>query len=471
LAQNEVFDVVIVGSGPGGYVAAIRAGQLGLKTAIVERDPFFGGTCLHRGCIPTKALLHTADMLDEFAHAKTFGIVAGESKLDMPVVHQRKDKVVNQLATGVKGLLRKNKVTTFQGFGVVASANNVALNDPYGKVTGEVQAKNILLATGSACRDIPSLPCDHKVVINSDDILKLPTVPRTLLVIGAGAVGSEFASIFLRYGSKVTLVEMMPTLVPVEDEEIGKALGEAFVKQGMTVRTETTVSSLKVTGDKAEVVMKGKDGKEEKGTFDRVLVAVGRKPMTEGIGLENVGVKTDKGYVVHDPNTFQTNVPGIYAIGDIIKAPWLAHAASHEGIHVVTHLAGKETEPMNIDKVPNSTYCWPEVASVGLTEKRAREKGYDVRIGKFPFVGIGKALILDQTQGYFVKYVVDKKYDEVLGIHIIGPKATELLAAAGVALSHEATGQSMQNTVFAHPTLSEALGEAAHAVYGMAIHY
>jgi len=470
LAQNEVFDVVIVGSGPGGYVAAIRAGQLGLKTAIVERDPFFGGTCLHRGCIPTKALLHTADLLDEFAHAKTFGIVAGESKLDMPVVHQRKDKVVNQLATGVKGLLRKNKVTTFQGFGVLASANKVALKDPDGKVTGEVQAKNILLATGSACRDIPSLPCDHKVVINSDDILKLPTVPRTLLVIGAGAVGSEFASIFLRFGSKVTLVEMMPTLVPIEDEEIGKALGESFAKQGMTVRTETTVSALKVVGDQAEVTLKGKDGKEEKATFERVLVAVGRKPMTEGIGLENVGVKTDKGYVLHDPATFATNVPGIYAIGDIIKAPWLAHAASHEGIHVVTHLAGKETEPMNMDKVPNATYCWPEVASVGLTEKRAKEKGYDVRIGKFPFVGNPKALILDQTQGCFVKYVVDQKYDEVLGIHIIGPKATELLAAAGVALSHEATGQSLQNTVFAHPTLSEALGEAAHAVYGMAIH-
>jgi dihydrolipoamide dehydrogenase len=239
----------------------------------------------------------------------------------------------------------------------------------------------------------------------------------------------------------------------------------------MTVRTETTVSAIKVTGDKAEVVMKGKDGKEEKATFDRVLVAIGRKPMTEGIGLETVGVKTDKGYVLHDPATFETNVKGIYAIGDIIKAPWLAHAASHEGIHVVTHLAGKETETMNMDKVPNATYCFPEVASVGLTEKKAKERGYDVRVGKFPFVGIGKALIIDQTQGYFVKYVVDKKYDEVLGIHIIGPKATELLAAAGVALSHEATGQSLQNTVFAHPTLSEALGETAHAVYGMAIHF
>jgi dihydrolipoamide dehydrogenase len=472
LAQNEVFDVVIVGSGPGGYVAAIRAGQLGLKTAIVEKDPFFGGTCLHRGCIPTKALLHTADLLDEFAHAKTFGVVVdGPAKLDMPVVHQRKDKVVNQLATGVKGLLRKNKVTTFQGFGVLASANKVALKDAAGKVTGEVEAKNIILATGSNCRDIPSLPCDHKVVINSDDILKLPGVPKTLLVIGAGAVGSEFASIFQRYGSKVTLVEMMPTLVPVEDEEIGKALGEAFTKQGMVVRTETTVSSLKVTGDQAEVVMKGKDGKEEKAVFERVLVAVGRKPMTDGIGLENVGVKTDKGYVIHDPKTFMTNVPGIYAIGDIIKAPWLAHAASHEGLHVVTHLAGKETEFMNMDKVPNATYCFPEVASVGLTEKKAKERGYDVRIGKFPFIAVPKAIILDQTQGYFVKYVVDKKYDEVLGIHIIGPKATELLAAAGTALSLEATGPSLQNTVFAHPTLAESLGEAAHAVYGMAIHY
>jgi dihydrolipoamide dehydrogenase len=471
LASNDVFDVAVLGSGPGGYVAAIRAGQLGLKTAIIEKDPFFGGTCLHRGCIPTKALLHTADLLDEFAHAKTHGIVAGEVKLDIAATQARKDKVVNQLATGVKGLLRKNKVTMFTGFGVLASPNKIAIKGPDGKVTGEVQAKNILLATGSDCRDIPSLPADHKVVLNSDDILKLQAVPKTLLVIGAGAVGSEFASVYKRYGSDVTLVEMMPTLVPVEDEEIGKALGEAFVKQGMKVHVESTVTSLKVTGNGAEAVIKGKDGKETKGTYEKVLVAIGRKPMTEGIGLETVGVKTDKGYVLHDPNTFETNVKGIYAIGDIIKAPWLAHAASHEGIHVMTHLAGQETEPMNMDKVPNATYCFPEVASVGLTEKKAKERGYDVKVGKFPFIGIGKALILDQTQGYFVKVVSEKKYDEVLGVHIIGPKATELLAAAGTLLSHEATVQSFQNTVIAHPTLSEALGEAAHAVYGMAIHY
>ncbi|MGH7724903.1 MAG: dihydrolipoyl dehydrogenase [Candidatus Eiseniibacteriota bacterium] len=471
MAQNEVFDVAILGSGPGGYVAAIRAGQLGLKTAIIEKDPQFGGTCLLRGCIPTKALLHTADLLDEIRHSKTHGITVKDVALDMAVVQARKDKVVNQLATGVKSLLRKNKVTPFTAFGVLSSANKIALKDPAGKVTGEVQAKNIVLATGSDCRDIPSLPADHKVVLNSDDILKLPEVPKSLLVIGAGAVGVEFASIYKRYGSEVTLVEMLPTLVPVEDEEIGKALAEAFIKQGMKVHTESTVTSLKVTGDQAEAVIKGKDGKEQKGVYHRVLVAIGRKPMTEGIGLETVGVKSEKGYVLHDPQSFQTNVPGIYAIGDIIKAPWLAHAASHEGIHVVTHLAGKETEPMNMDKVPNGTYCFPEVASVGLTEKKAKERGYDVRVGKFPFVGIGKALILDQTQGYFVKIVADKKYDEVLGVHIIGPKATELLAAATVMLSHEATVQSVENTVIAHPTLSEALGEAAHAVYGMAIHF
>jgi len=471
LAQNEIFDVAILGSGPGGYVAAVRAGQLGLKAAIIERDPFFGGTCLHRGCIPTKALLHTADLLDEFKHAKTHGVVVQGVSLDITATMQRKDKVVHQLATGVKGLLKKNKVTTFQGFGVLAAANRIALKDPAGKVTGEVQAKNIIVATGSECRDIPSMPVDHKVILNSDDILKLPAVPKSLLVIGAGAVGCEFASVYLRYGAEVTLVEMMPTLVPIEDEEIGKALAESFVKQGMKVRTETTVTALKVVGDQAEVTLKGKDGKEERGTFEKVLVAVGRKPNTEGIGLETVGVKTDKGYVIHDPATFQTNVKGIYAIGDIIKAPWLAHAASHEGIHVVTHLAGKETETMNMDKVPNATYCFPEVASVGLTEKKAKERGYDVRVGKFPFVGIGKALILDQTQGYFVKIVADRKYDEILGVHIIGPRATELLAAAGVMLSHEATVQSVQNTVFAHPTLSEVMGEAAHAVYGMAIHY
>ena len=469
MASQETFDVTVIGSGPGGYVAAIRAGQLGLKTAVVERDPFFGGTCLHRGCIPTKAFLHSADLLEEIRHASTHGIVVGDPSVDMAKVLARKSKVVNQLATGVKGLLRKNKVTTFQGKGSLAGRESVSVVHE-GKDVGQIKTRHIVIATGSEVRAIPGLPTDGKVVINSDHILNLDHVPATLLVIGAGAVGTEFASVFARFGSKVTIVVMLDRLLPIEDADVSKELEKQFTKQGIVCRTATKVAALNVKGGKAEVQLESKDGKRATETFDCVLVAVGRKPNTEGIGLAEAGVKVTKETVDVDDH-FRTSVANVFAIGDIIKGPWLAHAASHEGIQVMHEIAGKpHEERMNFLRVPNATYCYPEVASIGLTEAAAKEKGYDVVTSKFPFIGIGKALILGQTDG-FVKIVSEKKYGEVLGVHVIGPKATELISPASVALAHEATAESLAHAVQAHPTVSEAIGEAAHGVYGMAIHF
>ena len=469
MATSEVFDVAVIGSGPGGYVAAIRAGQLGLKTAVIERDAQLGGTCLLRGCIPTKAFLHTADLLDEIRHSQVHGIIAPDPRVDINQVLARKTKVVNQLSNGVKHLLRKNKVQVFAGKGTLASKDSITLTAE-GKETATVRAKNIVLATGSEVRAIASLKTDGKVVINSDHILDMPEIPGTLLVIGAGAVGTEFASIFLRFGTKVTLVEMLDRLLPIEDAEISRELERLLKKQGMDCRPGTSVTHLEVKNGKAEVTLKDKEGKESRATFDKVLVAVGRKPNTSGNGFAENGVKMTKETVDVDGH-FRTSVPHIYAIGDIIKAPMLAHAASHEGLHVMHEIAGKPLEePMLMTRVPNATYCFPEVASIGLTEAQAKEKGFDVVISKFPFVGIGKALIMNQTDG-FVKIVSEKKYHEVLGVHVIGPRATELISPASVAMAHEATAESLANAIQAHPTVSEAIGEAAHGVYGMAIHF
>lgn len=469
-SSNEPFDVAVLGSGPGGYVAAIRAGQLGLKTAIIERDPFWGGTCLHRGCIPTKVFLHTADLLEEIRHADIFGLeVDGTPKVNIDKMLARKKKVVTQLSMGVKALLKKNKVEMINGLGRLASKDSISVLDG-DKEVATVKAKNLVIATGSECREIKSLATDGKVVINSDHILNMEDIPETMLVIGAGAVGVEFGSVYARFGTKVTIVEMLDRVVPVEDADVSKDLARAFKKQKIECLTSTTVTALAVKNGKAEVTLKDKTGKEDKRTFARVLVAVGRKPNTAGIGLEENGVKVTKETVDVDAH-FRTSVPNIYAIGDIIKGPWLAHAASHEGIQVMQEIAGKPPEElMRFDRVPNATYCMPEVASVGLTEEAAKEQGYDVVVGKFPFRGIGKALILNQVDG-FVKIVSEKKYDEVLGVHIIGPHATELISPASVALAHEATAESLAHAVQAHPTVAESIGEAAHSVYGLQIHF
>ena len=467
------YDLVIIGSGPGGYVAAVRAAQTGLKTAIVEKDPFFGGTCLWRGCIPTKALLENAAVWDQTRHAKDFGITTGELALDLSRVMDRKTKIVRKLGKGVENLIKASKVDIHQGFGRQAGKGKVSVTAADGKVT-VLETKNTLLATGSAPRLLPGLKADGRCVVTSDEILDLKEIPKHLIVLGAGAVGVEFASIFHRFGSKVTIVEMLPRVVPFEDEEISAELAKILRKQGMTIHTGVMASNIKVTAGlvTADLVpAPGSQGVQgAPGTIegDLLLVAVGRRPLTDDLGLAGTGVKLDKGYVVVD-GYMRTGEPGVYAIGDIVNTPLLAHVASAEGILAVEHMAGREVRPINYDHVPGATYCEPEVASVGLTEAKAKERGFDVKVGRFPFSHSSKAPILGATDG-LVKVVADAKYGEILGVHIIGPRATEMIGEAGIALATEATVEEIYRTIHPHPTLSEAMPEAARGVFGHAIH-
>ena len=462
---REEFDLIIIGSGPGGYVAGIRAGQLGLKVAVVEKDPKLGGTCLHRGCIPTKALLHTASVLDEIREAGGLGIQVGEPTLDVPKAHERKRKVVDGNARGIEGLFKKNKVTWLRGRGRMTGPHDVEVEGPDGSQT--YGAKFVIIATGSVPRDIPIAPADGQRILNSDHILELERIPKTLAVLGAGAVGTEFASIFRSFGSEVTLIEMLPRVLPIEDDEVSAELEKALRKRGIKVMTGTKMNRFEPTegGVRIEV---DKGGKVEMIEAEILLSAIGRKPVTENLGLEALGVELDRGYIKVNP-LMQTAVPHIYAIGDVINTPWLAHVASAEGILAAEHMAGHHAKPLNYDRVPSCTYCEPEVASVGLTEAKAREKGYDVQVGKFPFTALGKAKIIGKSAG-FVKIVRDKKYDEVLGVHIIGAHATDLIAEACATLQLEGTNEELIRTIHAHPTLAEAVMEAAHAAAGAAIH-
>lgn len=460
------FDVIAIGSGPGGYVAAVRAGMLGLKTALVEKDPFLGGTCLHRGCIPTKALLHTAYLYDEFRHASDHGLKTGPVTVDFPKVHSRKTAIVNKLAKGIEYLMKKRKIEVLTGTGSLIDPTTVRIK---GKDGDEViKGRHLIIATGSTPADLPHIQVDQKTVLDSDGILTLQTIPKSMVVVGAGAVGVEFASIFNSFGSDVTVVELLPRAVPLEDEEISAALEKIFAKRGIKVMTSSQVKTLDRSGGGAKLAVEGK-GKTTELLVEKVLLSVGRRPLTRGIGLEAAGISLDgKGYVV--VNEFmQTSVASIYAIGDVVRTPWLAHVASAEGILAVDHIGGKPAHPIDYKKIPACTYCRPEVASVGLTEKAAREAGYEVAVGRFPFSAIGKAMILGETDG-FVKIVSEAKYGEVLGVHIIGPKATELIAEACMGLRLETTVEEIFRTVHAHPTLSEAMLEAAHSVYGEAIH-
>ncbi|MEO6487872.1 MAG: dihydrolipoyl dehydrogenase [Thermoanaerobaculia bacterium] len=463
---EQQYDVVIIGSGPGGYVAGIRAGQLGLKTAVIEKDPFLGGTCLHRGCIPTKSLLENADVWTKIQKAKEFGITVGDVKLDWSVVQSRKQGVVDTSAKGIEFYFKKYKVERVLGWGKVVDKNTVEVTAEGGGAK-RLSTKNIILAMGSVPRDLPHIKSDGKKILNSDHILQIDRVPQSMLVIGAGAVGCEFASIFSRFGSKTTIVEVMPHLLPIEDEEISKEFTRIFKKKGIEVYTDSKVLSCEVTekGVKSTVETKGKQLVIE---TEIVLSATGRNPVTENCGLEKTKVKLDRGFVQVD-GLMRTAEPGIYAIGDIVPTPALAHCASAEGILAVEHMAGLEVRPINYDHVPNATYSEPEVASVGLTEKKARERGFDVKIGKFPFTANSKNKIIGGDGG-LVKYVSDAKYDELLGVHIVGPKATELIAESGLALELEATSESIARTIHAHPTLSEALMEAAEDVAGHSIH-
>ena len=464
------FDLVVLGSGPGGYVAAIRAAQLGLATAVVEKDPKLGGTCLHRGCIPTKALLHTAETLEQIREAGSLGIDVGAPSLDVARAQKRKQQVVDKNARGIEYLFKKNGITPVRGRGRLAGPGRVEVVGEDGRRT--LTARNVLVATGSVPREIPLAPADGERVLNSDQILELQQVPESLVVLGAGAVGTEFASIFASFGSKVTLVEMLPRVLPIEDEEISAELEKALRKRKIGVRTGTTLKAVDSTGEALNLALE-KDGESESLEAETLLVAVGRAPVSADLGLEELGVQLDRGYIQVD-EYMRTGAAGVYAIGDVVPTPWLAHVASSEGILAVEHMAGlhetgEGARPIHYDRVPSCTYCEPEVASVGLTEAKARERGYEVETGKFPWTALAKSGILGKTAG-FVKVVRETRYDELLGVHILGPHATDLIAEACVALQCESTTEELFRTMHAHPTLSEAVVEAAHAAYGHAIH-
>jgi dihydrolipoamide dehydrogenase len=462
---DQQYDVVVIGSGPGGYVAGIRAGQLGMKVAVIEKDPFLGGTCTHRGCIPTKALLANAEVWDKIQKSKEFGITVGDIRLDFKAGQDRKQSVVDKNAKGIEFLFKKNKVDRITGFGRLAGKGVVEVQ---GDGAGQkLNAKNIILAMGSVPRDLPHIKADGKRIINSDHILLLTEVPKSMLVIGAGAVGCEFASIFSRFGTKTTIVEVLPQLLPIEDEDISKEFTRNVKKKGIDVYTEAKVLSCEVSDKGVKSVIENK-GKQQTIETEIVLSATGRRAVTENCGLEKTKVQVDRGFV--QVNQFmQTGEPNIYAIGDIVPTPALAHCASFEAILAIEHIKGLEVRPINYDHVPNCTYTDPEVASVGLTEKKAKERGYDVKTGKFPFTANAKARIIGESGG-LVKVVSEKKYDELLGVHICGPHATELIAEACAGLELEATAESIARTMHAHPTLSEAIMEAAEDVAGHSIH-
>ena len=469
---NE-YDVVVIGAGTGGYPAAIRAAQLGLRVAVVERQKALGGTCLIWGCIPTKALLEHAHALKVARGAKEWGLsIDGASVgIDMNQVQARKDKVVTTLTKGVEFLFRKNKIDWIKGTARLAGNGRV-------EVTGEkpqtLQAtREIVIATGSQPRSVPGVEIDRKRIITSDEAIGLREVPKSIAVLGAGAVGVEFGSLFRSFGSEVTIIELLPRLVPVEDEAVSAELQKAFKKRGIRTFTGSKVTRATPAADGVSLDVQLPDGKTETIQADYLLVATGRGAVTEGLGAEDVGLRMDRGYIVVDEH-YRTGVAGISAVGDVIsfgKAghPQLAHVSTAEGIAVAERIAGQPPRTINYDQVPGCTFCDPEIGSIGLTEQEAKERGYDVSVASFPFMVLGRAKIAGETEG-FVKIVAEKKYDEVLGVHIIGPRATDLIAEASVALRLECTGEELVHTIHAHPTFAEAIGEAAHGLHGGAIH-
>jgi dihydrolipoamide dehydrogenase len=471
-APNTVYDVAILGSGPAGYTAAIRGGQLGLKVALIEKDNVLGGTCLHVGCIPTKTLLFNAEIWDHFKHATEYGIDnVGTPVLNWENVLKRKTMIVNKHTKGLEFLMKKNKVTVVPGYGQLTGpakdgVHTLALTGADGK-TSELQAKNVILATGSEAKTIFGLKPDDRILTNIE-ILSISQVPKSLIVIGAGAVGVEFASIFRSYGSEVTIVEFLPRLMPPEDEDISKELARLFKKRGIDSNTGCKVEKIEKTDAGVKVAWTTANGKTVEKEAEKVLVAVGRAPRTEGVGIEKTKIEIDRGFVkVNEAQ--QTAEPGIYAIGDIVAGlPQLAHVGGMSGIAAVTRIAGRSFRPVRRDRIPACTYSEPQIGSAGLTEAQAKEKGYTVKVGKFPFAGNSKASIVDSHDG-FVKIVADTKYGEILGVHILGPQATELIAEAVAVMELEGTVDELMFTIHAHPTLSESMLDAYAAVEGMAI--
>jgi dihydrolipoamide dehydrogenase len=460
------YDVAIIGSGPGGYVAAIRAGELGLKTIVVEKDPFLGGTCLHVGCIPTKVLLHHADVYDHFKNGAELGFEVSGLKVNWANIIARKEKIVKKHAKGIEFLFKKNKVEWVQGWGRYEGPGQVSVEKD-GKKT-QIEATNILMVSGSEARSLPGIEPDHKTILTNRSILELPAIPKTLIIVGAGAVGVEFASIYNSFGTQVTILEALPRVVPVEDEEISAELDKTFRKKTIQIFTQSMVESVKKDAKGVTVSFKDKDGKAQTLQAEKLLLAVGRKPMTDGCGLEKSKAQMERGFVHAGPQ-METAEPGLFAIGDIVAGlPQLAHAAMMEGIAAVTHIAGKNPPAIVKTRIPNATYCEPQIGSIGLTEKQAKDAGHAVKTGKFPFVGNSKATILG-NHGGFIKVVSDEKYGEVLGIHIIGPLATEILSEAAAVLHLEGTVDDMMSMMHAHPTVWEGMGDAFASVRGLQI--
>lgn len=462
------YDLVIIGSGPGGYVAAIRASQWGLKTAVVEKDPFLGGTCLHVGCIPTKVFLHHADIYDNFKRAEEFGFEVKDVKINWPAMVTRKQKIVNKHAGGIGMLFKKNRVDSITGWGRIAGPGKVTVEKD-GKTT-EIDTTYTLVATGSDARSLPGVSIDGSTILTNREILELDAIPKSLVVVGAGAVGVEFASIFKTFGTDVTILEALPRIVPLEDEEISAELEKSFKKKGIKIETGAKVESVQKDAKGATVTFKDKAGKTQTISAERVLIGVGRRPMTETIGLEKTKAKVERGFI-HTNEYLETAEPRLYAIGDIVAGlPQLAHAASMEGIIAVGRMAGKDVQPFDKKRCPAATYCEPQIGSIGLTEKQAREAGFDVKTGKFPFLGNSKATILGMHEG-FIKVVAEAKYGEILGVHAIGPLATEIIAEPVAAMGLEATLDDMAATIHAHPTVWEAMGDAFNAVRGLTINF
>ncbi|MBI4596325.1 MAG: dihydrolipoyl dehydrogenase [Candidatus Tectomicrobia bacterium] len=464
--KSETYNLAVLGSGPGGYVGAIRAAQLGLKVALVEKENL-GGVCLNWGCIPTKALLKNAEVISLLQRADEFGISISNYSASFAKAVERSRKVSQQLSKGVEFLMKKNKVDVFYGHGRLTSREKLEILDQNGLVTNEISAQKILLATGSRTKVFPGMEIDGKRIIGSSEAMVLEEAPKSMAIIGAGAIGVEFAYLFSAYGTEITLIEMLPRILPLEDREISETLQRSFKKRGIKVHTDARVDALNPIDQGVEVVLSENGGKQTV-TVEKVLLAVGRTPNSENIGLESMGIRTEKGFITVDKN-YRTNIENIYAAGDLIGAPLLAHVASAEAVAALEIMAGVETSYLNYEAIPSCTYCQPQVASVGLTEEKAKEKGYEVKVGKFFYRANGKALAIGEPEG-LVKIVTESKYGEILGVHIIGAEATELIAESSLGKAIEATYQDLGKTIHSHPTLSEMIMEAAKGVDGLAIH-
>jgi dihydrolipoamide dehydrogenase len=466
--MTNQYQIAILGGGPGGYVAAIRAGQLGFKTVVIDKDNL-GGICLNWGCIPTKSLLKNAEIYDNLKnHSRDFGIYTKELSFNLNEIVKRSRDISDRITKNVEMLVKKNKVDRIRGFGKLSEKNSIEIFDNSGKKIQTITSDNIIIATGARPRTIPQIPVDKKYIITSTEAMILSELPKELIVVGAGAIGVEFAYFYNALGTKVTIIEVMDNILPIEDFEVSQTLEKIFKKKGIEIFTKTTVEKAEVKGDKVNVTINQNNNKKEL-VADKVLNAIGVVGNVEGFGLEELGVEIVKNHIKVDKNTFQTNITGIYAIGDVIGPPWLAHVASAEAIHCVEMIKGIKNHPIDYENIPGCTYCQPQVASVGLTEQKCKELGIKYKVGKFPFMASGKAFAIGERDG-FVKLIFDEKYGELIGAHIIGSEATEMVAELVLAKTHGATAHSIVKTIHAHPTLSESIMEAAANSLGESIH-